>query len=184
MNFDIKPYEDRMKKTISVLQEDCEAIRVGRASAKLLDRIRVNYYGTPSPIETVSQVKTQDARTLVIIPWETNTLKEIEKAIQASDLGINPVNDGKQIRLSFPPLTEERRVELTKKVAKMGEDAKVALRNIRRDANEDIKKQKKDGTLTEDEQKQAEKKVQDLTDRYTKDVEAAIAKKDKEILEI
>lgn len=184
MNFDLKPYEERMKKTISVLIDEFEAIRVGRASAKLLERIRVDYYGTPSSIESVAQIKTQDARTLVITPWETKTLRDLEKAIQASDLGITPVNDGKQIRLTFPPLTEERRVELTKKTAKMGEDAKVAMRNIRRDANEEIKKLKKDSILTEDDQKKAEKQVQDLTDRYIKEVDSCVAKKDKEILEI
>lgn len=184
MNFDLKPYEERMKKTVSVLVNEFDAIRVGRASAKLLERIRVDYYGTPSPIESVAQIKTQDARTLVIIPWEAKMLRELEKAIQASDLGITPVNDGKQIRLTFPPLTEERRIELTKKTAKMGEDAKVAMRNIRRDANEEIKKLKKDGVLTEDDQKKAEKQVQDLTDRYIKEAEACVSKKDKEILEI
>lgn len=184
MNFTIKPYEDKMASTVSHLSSELETIRVGRANPKLLDRIRVNYYGTPTAVEGVAQVKSLDARTLAIIPWETSMLKELEKAILASDLGINPVNDGKQLRLGFPALTQERRVELTKQTAKLGEGAKVAVRNIRREANDDIKAQKKDGTLTEDDVKKAEKQVQDLTDKYVKLVDETVAKKDKEILEI
>ncbi len=184
MNFNNKPYEGKMASAISHLSEELETIRVGRANPKLLDRIRVNYYGTPTAIEGVAQVKSLDARTLAIIPWETSMLKELEKAILASDLGINPVNDGKQLRLNFPALTEERRVELTKQTAKLGENTKVAIRNVRREANDDIKSQKKDGTLTEDDVKKAEKAVQDLTDKYIKAVDERVAKKDKEILEI
>jgi ribosome recycling factor len=184
MKFDITPYEEKMKKTIAALTEEYGGIRVGRANAKVLDKIKVPYYGTPTAIEGVASVKTLDARTLTITPWEASVLKEIEKAILASDLGINPQNDGKMIRLVFPSLTEERRKELTKQVAKIGEDAKVALRNIRRDANDKIKEQKKNSVLTEDEQKVAEKNIQDLTDRYIKEVDALIDKKDKEIMEI
>ena len=184
MKFDITPYEDKMKKTIATLTEEYGGIRVGRASAKVLDKIKVPYYGTPTAIDGVATVKTLDARTLSITPWETSVLKEIEKAILASDLGINPQNDGKMIRLVFPSLTEERRKELTKQVAKIGEDAKIALRNIRRDANDKIKDQKKNAILTEDEQKVAEKNIQDLTDRYIKEVDVLVDKKDKEIMEI
>lgn len=182
MKFDVKPYEQKMKKTIEVLESEFATIRVGRASARVLDKITVPYYGVPTSIDGVATVKSPDARTLIIQPWETSVLKEIEKAIAASDLGIMPQNDGKTIRLNFPPLTEERRKEMTKKTAKMGEEAKVAIRNLRRDANEDAKKQKKDSLLTEDEQKDAEKNVQDLTDRYIKMVDEVVDKKDKEIM--
>ena len=184
MKFDTAPYEEKMKKTIFALSEELGAIRVGRASIKVLDKIKVPYYGTPTALDGVATIKTLDARTLSIAPWETSVLKDIEKAILASDLGITPQNDGKQIRLVFPSLTEERRKELTKHVAKLGEDAKVALRNIRRDANEKSKEQKKNSVLTEDEQKSAEKSIQDLTDRYSKEVDAVVQKKDVEILEI
>ncbi|MBQ0091724.1 MAG: ribosome recycling factor [Clostridiales bacterium] len=183
MKFDVKPYEQKMQKTIEVLEGEFATIRVGRASARVLDKITVPYYGVPTGIEGVATVKAPDARTLVIQPWETSLLKEIEKAIAASDLGIMPQNDGKMLRLNFPPLTEERRKEFTKKTAKMGEEAKVAIRNLRRDANEDSKKQKKDSLLTEDEQKEAEKNIQDLTDKMIKKVDEVVAKKDKEIME-
>lgn len=184
MKFDTAPYEEKMKKTIFALGEELAGIRVGRASTKLLEKIRVPYYGTPTSLDGVATVKTLDARTLSITPWETSVLKEIEKAIAASDLGINPQNDGKQIRLVFPSLTEDRRKELTKQVAKLGEEAKVALRNIRRDANEKAKEQKKSSVLTEDEEKTAEKSVQDLTDRFSKEIDVVVEKKDKEIMEI
>ncbi|MBP5155189.1 MAG: ribosome recycling factor [Clostridia bacterium] len=182
--FDIKPYEEKMKKSISVMEEDFGTIRVGRANAKLLDRITVPYYGTPTGLDGVATIKTPDARTLLITPWETSVLKDIEKAIQASDLGINPMNDGKSIRLNFPPLTEERRKELTKKTAKMGEECKVAIRNIRRDANDAAKKMQKSSEITEDDLKQAEKTIQEVTDKYIKEVDVVVAKKDKEIMEI
>ena len=182
--FDIKPFEEKMKKSISVLEEDFATIRVGRASSKVLDKITVPYYGTPTGLDGVATIKAADARTLMITPWETNMLKEIEKAILASDVGITPTNDGKCIRLVFPALTEERRKELTKKTAKMGEDCKVAIRNIRREANDNAKALKKNSTITEDDLKDAEKKIQDLTDKIIKDVDAVIAKKDKEIMEI
>ncbi len=182
--FDIKPFEEKMKKSISVLEEDFGTIRVGRASSKVLDKITVPYYGTPTGLDGVATIKATDARTLVITPWETNMLKEIEKAILASDVGITPTNDGKCIRLVFPALTEERRKELTKKTAKMGEDCKVAIRNIRREANDNAKALKKNSTITEDDLKDAEKKIQDLTDKIIKEVDVVIAKKDKEIMEI
>jgi ribosome recycling factor len=144
----------------------------------------VDYYGSPTPINQIGEVKIPEARVIIISPWDSSTLKAVEKAINASDLGINPVNDGKVIRLTFPPLTEERRRELTKQVAKMGEDAKVALRNIRRDANDKFKASQKKSEITEDELKQAEKGIQDLTDKYIKDIDKLTQSKDKEILEI
>ena len=182
--FDVKPFEERMKKSISVMEEDFGTIRVGRANAKLLDKITVPYYGVPTGLDGVATIKTPDARTLLITPWETSVLKDIEKAILASDLGINPQNDGKAIRLSFPALTEERRKELTKKTAKMGEECKVAIRNIRRDANDAAKKMQKASEITEDDLKQAEKQIQDVTDKYIKEVDVVVAKKDKDIMEI
>jgi ribosome recycling factor len=184
MKLDTREFEEKMKKTIALLSDEFAAIRVGRASPRVLDRVKVNYYGTPSDISAIASVKALDARTLTITPWEANILKDIENAIFASDVGINPQNDGKSIRLVFPPLTEERRKELTKQTAKMGEDAKVALRNIRRDANEKCKELKKAGDMTEDEQKASEKTVQDLTDKYIKEVDGVVAKKNKEILEL
>ena len=182
--FDIKPYEERMKKSIAVLEEDFATIRVGRASAKVLDKITVPYYGTPTGLDGVATIKASDARTLVITPWEANMVKEIEKAILASDVGITPTNDGKCVRLVFPALTEERRKELTKKTAKMGEDCKVAIRNIRRDANDAAKAMKKNSEITEDDLKSAEKTIQDVTDKYIKEVDSVTARKDKEIMEI
>ena len=184
MKLDNKIYEEKMKKTITVLNEEFESIRVGRASPRVLDRIQVSYYGTMSDIESVATVKTVDARTLLITPWEAKTLKDIEKAIQASDLGINPQNDGKVIRLIFPALNEERRLELKKQVKKYGEDAKVSVRGIRRDAIEDFKKQKKNSEITEDDMKQAESDIQKFTDKYIEKIDAVVEKKEKEIMEI
>ena len=184
MKLDTKAFEDKMKKTIAVLEEDFACIRIGRASARVLDKITVPYYGTPTAVDGVATVKAIDARTLAITPWETNMLKELEKAIQASDIGITPQNDGKCLRLVFPALTEERRKELTKQTAKMGEEAKVAVRNIRREANDKAKEMKKNSEMTEDEQKASEKIVQDLADRYVKEVDAAVEKKNKEIMEL
>ncbi|MFR5865364.1 MAG: ribosome recycling factor [Candidatus Woodwardiibium sp.] len=184
MKLDTKAFEDKMKKTIAVLEEEFACIRIGRASARVLDKITVPYYGTPTAVDGVATVKAVDARTLAITPWETNMLKELEKAIQASDIGITPQNDGKCLRLVFPALTEERRKELTKQTAKMGEEAKVAVRNIRREANDKAKEMKKNSEMTEDEQKASEKIVQDLADRYVKEVDAAVEKKNKEIMEL
>ena len=184
MKLDIKPYEEKMKKTISVYEEDLAGIRVGRASAKVLDKVSVPYYGVPTPVNQVADIKAPDAKTLLITPWDPSVLKALEKAIQASDVGITPQSDGKSIRLVFPALTEDRRKELTKQVKDMGEDAKVALRNIRRDANDKCKDMKKASEMTEDEQKASEKSVQDLTDKYIKEIDVVVSKKEKEIMEI
>ena len=184
MKMDITEFEEKMKKTISSLEYDFDGIRVGRANPNVLSKIKVDYWGTPTPITQIGEAKVTDARTLIITPWEMSMLKTVEKAILASDLGINPQNDGKCIRLSFPQLTEERRRELQKQVSKLGEDAKVAIRNIRRDANDKSKKMQKASELTEDEQKTAEKDIQTLTDNYIKKVDESVEKKNKEIMEI
>lgn len=184
MKLDIKIYEEKMKKSISSYQHELETIRAGRANASVLDKIQVDYYGAPTQINAIAEVKIADARTLVISPWDPSTLKGIERAILASDLGITPANDGKLIRLVFPTLTEERRKELTKEITKMGEDAKVAIRNIRRDANDKCKTMKKAGEMTEDEQKASEKQVQDLTDKLIKEVDSVTTNKNKEIMSL
>jgi len=184
MKLDSKLYEDKMKKTIAAYGENLDTIRVGRANPSVLSKIMVDYYGMPTAINQMAEVKTTDARTIVITPWDATSLKNIEKAILASDLGITPANDGKALRLAFPQLTEERRKEVQKQVSKLGEEAKVAIRNIRRDANDKCKDLKKNGEMTEDEQKASEKNVQDLTDKYIKEVDALTAQKDKEIMAI
>ena len=181
---DLKEFERKMERTLEVLAADFGAVRAGRANAQVLDRITVEYYGVDTPINQVGTVSSPDPRTLMIQPWDGSLLKAIEKAIQTSDLGINPQNDGRVIRLVFPQLTEERRKELTKQVKKYGEDAKVAVRNVRRDAVDYVKKAQKKGELTEDDQKVAEKDIQDLTDRFTKRIDEMCAKKDKELMEI
>ena len=182
--FDINEFETKMKKSISVYEEDLASIRVGRASPSVLAKINIDYYGTPTPITQIGEVKSPDARTLLITPWESNLLKAVEKAINTSDLGINPQNDGRSIRLVFPQLTEERRKELAKSLTKKGEDAKVAIRNIRREANDKTKDMKKKSEITEDDAKNYDKKIQDLTDKYIKEVDAVTAKKEKEIMAI
>ena len=184
MSVDFKEYTRKMDKTLEILQEDFGAIRAGRANARVLDRITVEYYGVDTPVGQVGTISSPDARTLVIQPWDGSLLKKIEKAIQTSELGINPQNDGRVIRLVFPQLTEERRKELAKQVRKYGEDGKVAVRNIRRDAMDYIKKLKKDSEITEDDQKKAEKDLQDLTDKYIKKVDEACAVKEKELMEL
>ena len=184
MKLDVKPFEEKMKKSIESYKLELDTVRAGRANAKILDRITVDYYGTPTPINQLGTISVPDARTLVIQPWDTTILKEIEKSILASDIGITPANDGKLIRLVFPQLTEERRKELKKQVSKLGEDAKVAIRNIRRDAMDKAKDMKKNGEMTEDEQKASEKTVQDLTDKYIKEIDVITASKEKEIMEI
>ena len=184
MAVDFKEFTRKMDKTLEILQEDFGAIRAGRANARVLDRITVEYYGVDTPVGQVGTISSPDARTLVIQPWDGSLLKKIEKAIQTSDLGINPQNDGRVIRLVFPQLTEERRRELAKQVRKYGEDAKVAVRNIRRDAMDYIKKLKKDSEITEDDQKKAEKDLQELTDKYIKKVDDACAVKEKELMEL
>ncbi|MBR4863385.1 MAG: ribosome recycling factor [Oscillospiraceae bacterium] len=184
MSVDFNEYGKRMGKALDHLAEEFGAVRAGRANAKVLDRITVEYYGSETPLNGVATISTPDARTLVIQPWDGSLLKEIQKAIQASDLGINPQNDGKVIRLVFPQLTEERRKDLTKQVKKYAEDAKVAMRNIRRDGMDYIKKLKKNNEITEDDQKQAEKDLQDMLDKYIKQVDAALAAKEKELMSI
>ena len=184
MNVDFKDFAKKMDKTLDHLAEEFGAVRAGRANAKVLDRITVEYYGSETPLAGVASISSPDARTLVIQPWDTKLLKDIQKAIQTSDLGINPQNDGRVIRLVFPQLTEERRRELTKQVKKYAEDAKVALRNIRRDGMDYVKKLKKNSEITEDDQKKAEKDLQDLLDKYIKKVDEALAAKEKELMAI
>ena len=184
MKLDTRDYEAKMKKTIANYSENLSTIRAGRANPDVLKKINAEYYGSPTPISTIAEIKVADARTIVITAWDKSAMKEIEKAILTSDLGINPQNDGSCIRLSFPPMTEERRKELSKQISKMGEDAKVAIRNIRRDANDKVKAQKKDSLMTEDEAKASDKNIQDLTDKYIKEIDNVTASKTKEIMEI
>ena len=179
-----KTYDEKMGKTIEVVKGDFASVRAGRANASVLDRITVEYYGTPTPLQQVASISTPDPRTLQIQPWDGSLLKAIEKAIQTSDLGINPQNDGRVIRLAFPQLTEERRKDLTKQVRKYGEEGKVAIRNIRRDAMDDIKKKTKKSELTEDDQKKLEKELQDMTDKRCKDIDDLTAKKEKELMAV
>ena len=179
-----KEFDAKMQKTIDVVMSDFASVRAGRANAAVLDKITVDYYGAPTPLNQVAAISSPDPRSLMIQPWDGTLLKAIEKAIQTSDLGINPQSDGKVIRLIFPQLTEERRRDLAKDISKMAEDCKVAIRSIRRDAIDKLKAMKKNGELTEDDLKQAEKKTQDLTDKFCKEVETVQAKKEKEIMEI
>ena len=182
MAIDFSDYSRRMDKALDHLQEEFGAVRAGRANPRVLDRITVEYYGSETPLNGVATISSPDARTLVIQPWDTKLLKDIQKAIQVSDLGINPQNDGRVIRLVFPQLTEERRKELVKQVKKYGEDAKVAMRNIRRDGMDYVKKLKKNSEITEDDQKKAEKDLQDLLDKFIKKVDDATAAKEKELM--
>ena len=184
MNVDFKEFARRMDKALEHLEEEFGAVRAGRANPKVLDRITVEYYGSETPLNGVATISSPDPRTLTIQPWDSSLLKAIEKAIQTSDLGINPQNDGRVIRLVFPQLTEERRKDLTKQVKKYAEDAKVAMRNIRRDGMDYVKKLKKNSEITEDDQKKAEKDLQDLLDKYIKKVDAALAAKEKELMSI
>ena len=184
MKLELKSYEEKMKKSIESYKQALSSMRAGRATPDVLSKITVDYYGTPTAINQLAEVKVADARTLVISPWDASTVKAMEKAILASDLGITPQNDGKVIRLAFPQLTEERRREMSKQISKMGEDAKVAVRNIRRDANDTVKAMKKNSEMTEDEAKASDKSTQDLTDKYIKEVDAVTAAKTKEIMEI
>ena len=179
-----KEFDAKMQKTIDVVMSDFASVRAGRANAAVLDKITVEYYGTPTPLNQVAAISSPDPRSLMIQPWDATLLKAIEKAIQTSDLGINPQNDGRVIRLSFPQLTEERRRELTKQVRKYGEEGKVAVRNIRRDAMEDIKKKTKKSELTEDDQKNLEKELQDITDKRCKEIDDLTAKKEKELMAV
>ncbi len=173
-----------MKKTVSVLEREFASVRAGRASPAVLDKITVDYYGTPTPINQMAAISVPEGRMLLIQPWDASTLGKIEKAIQASDIGINPASDGKVLRLVFPPLTEERRAELVKSVKKMAEEAKVSIRSIRRDTVEKIKAMKKTSEITEDDMALGEKKIQTLTDRYCADVDSVADDKEKDIMEI
>ncbi len=184
MKLDYSAFEAKMKKSLAALEENLDTIRASQANPAVLAKISFEYYGAPTPVNTMADIRCADAKTLTITPYDSSTLKAIEKAILSSDLGINPTNDGRIIRLVFPQLTEERRRELQKSVQKMGEEAKVAIRNIRRDANDAIKKMKKDGLITEDEIKQSEKEVQDVTDKYIKNIETVIAAKEKSVMQI
>jgi len=184
MTEELKVYEDKMQKSIENLLEGFNTIRAGRANPHLLDKLKVDYYGTPTPIQQVGNISVPEARIIQIQPWEKSLLKEIEKAINMSDIGINPSNDGIVIRLTFPELTEDRRKELSKDIKRKGDDAKVALRNIRRDANDRIKKAEKDGDFTEDDSKQTEEKIQKLTDKYVEKIDKAIDTKTKEIMTV
>ncbi len=179
-----KDIEEKMLKAIHVLKEELSGLRAGRANPAILDRITVDYYGAPTPINQIGAISVPEARVIVIQPWEAKMLKEIEKAIQKSDIGINPNNDGKVIRLIFPILTEERRRELTKSVKKYGEDCKVTIRAIRRDAIERFKVQKKNSEITEDDLKDAEEDIQKMTDKYIVDIDKIVELKDKEIMEV
>ena len=181
---DYKEFTDKMEKTCSILSEQFAAVRAGRANAAVLDQITVEYYGSATPIQQVATISSPDPRTLTIQPWDQSILKSIEKAILTSELGINPQNDGRMIRLVFPQLTEERRRELAKQVKKYAEDAKVAVRNIRREGIEKFKKQQKASEITEDDYKQMEREFQKLVDDYTKKVDALAAKKEKELFEL
>ncbi len=184
MNELIKTVETKMDKTIGALERDFASIRAGRANAAVLDRIQVEYYGTPTPIQQMAAISSPDPRTLQIQPWDASSLKDIEKAIQVSDLGINPQNDGRVIRLTFPPLTEDRRKELVKDVRKMAEDSKVALRSIRRDAIEKLKAMKKANEITEDDQANGEKKIQNVTDKFVKEIDTLADAKEKDVMSI
>ncbi len=184
MATNINDFEVKMKKTISVLNSDLASIRAGRANPSILDRVTVEYYGVATPLTQIGNVSVPDPRSILIQPWDAGILKDVEKAILASDIGITPNNDGKSIRLNFPPLTEERRKEIVKDVHKKGEDAKVAIRSIRRDAMDSYKNDKKNGEITEDDLKQSETEVQKLTDKFSKDIDSIVSAKEKEILEV
>lgn len=184
MKAEYKAYEERMKKSVASVAADFAAVRAGRANASVLDRIMVDYYGTPTPIHQIASIGSPDPRTLTIQPWDAGAVKLICKAIQESDLGINPQNDGRVIRLAFPQLTEERRMELTKQVRKYGEGGKVAIRNIRRDAMDALKAMEKKSEITEDDRKESEKELQELTDKRCKEIDALTAAKEKELMAV
>ena len=184
MNERVKPFEDKMNKTLEVLKEEYASVRAGRANPHLLDKLRVDYYGTPSPIQSVANISVPEARVIQIQPWESKMIKEIEKAILASDIGITPGNDGKIIRLVFPELTEDRRKELVKDIKKKAEAAKVAVRNIRRDANDAIKKAAKASEISEDEQKQIEDEIQKTTDKFITEIDKSTDAKTTEIMTV
>lgn len=180
----LKPYEEKMKVTLNVLDDDFNQIRAGRANPRLLDRITVDYYGVETPIPQVANIQVPEARQITITPWDTNLIKDIERAIQASDLGINPQNDGKMLRLIFPQLTEERRRELTRDVNKLGEEAKVAVRNVRREGIDDFRTHEKNSDISEDDLYYFEEEMQKVTDKYTEKIDKAVKEKEKELMEI
>lgn len=184
MKSEYKVYEEKMKKSVESVANDFAAVRAGRANAAVLDRISVDYYGTATPIQQIASISSPDPRTLAIQPWDAAALKPICKAIQESDLGINPQNDGRVIRLAFPQLTEERRKELVKQIAKYAEGGKVAVRNIRRDAVDAFKAKKKNNEITEDDLKDAEKDIQKMTDDFCKEIDVLLEKKEKELLAV
>ncbi len=184
MKEQLKKAEERMNRRIDHLCTEYSEIRAGRANPAVLDKVKVDYYGTPTPVNQLAAVSVTEARTLTIQPWDASIVRQIEKAIQKSDIGINPMNDGKVIRLIFPPLTEDRRKEIVKDVQRVAEDTKVQIRNVRRDTNDKLKQMKKSGELTEDELKQGEKKTQELTDKFVKKVDKISSDKQKEILEL
>ena len=184
MSIDVNSYEEKMKKSIANMRDEYITIRAGRANPHVLDKIEVDYYGTPTPIQGVANVSVPEARMIQIQPWDASLMKEIEKAIIASDIGLTPANDGKVIRLVFPELTEDRRKELAKDVKKKGEDTKVAIRNIRRDANDAVKKDQKANEISEDEAKDLEADIQKLTDKYIKEVDDAIDAKTDEVMTV
>ncbi len=181
---ELKVYEEKMQKTIDNLQENFQSIRAGRANPHVLDKIKVNYYGTPTPIQQVGNISVPEARMIVIQPWEKSLIKEIEKAINMSDIGINPTNDGICVRLVFPELNEERRKDLAKQIKKYGEEAKVAIRNIRRDANDSSKKMEKAGEMTEDDVKNADKEIQKYTDNSISTIDKMVDEKTKDIMTV
>ena len=184
MKLDTKEYEVKMQKSVANYSENLSTIRAGKADTAVLKKVMVDYYGSPTPINSIAEVKVTDARTITITAWDKSIMKGIEKAILTSDIGINPQNDGTCIRLTFPPMTEDRRRELSKQISKMGEDAKVAVRNIRRDANDKVKALKKNSEMTEDEAKASDKTIQDLTDKYIKEIDRISADKTKDIMTV
>ena len=184
MSSNTKAFEDKMKSAVEHLERELKTVRAGRANPGVLDKVTVDYYGSPTPIQQVASVAVSEARTLTITPWDRTLLRAISKAILASDVGINPIDDGQTIRLNFPAPTEERRKQLAKEVSKMGEEAKVAVRNVRRDANDQLKKLEKDKAISEDELKKATDDVQKLTDKYVAKVDEKCAAKEKEIMDL
>ena len=180
----LKQFEDKMQKSLDSMTNDFMTIRAGRANPHVLDKVKVDYYGVATPVAQVGNVSVPEARTIMIQPWEPNLLKEIEKAILVSDIGITPTNDGTSIRLVFPELTEERRKELVKDIKKKGEAAKVAVRNVRRDANDTLKKMEKSTDITEDERKEGEEKIQKMTDKYVAKIDKSVENKSKEIMTV
>ena len=184
MSFDIKPFQEKMDKCITAYENELAGVRSGRASTAALNNVMVDYYGSATPINQVAEVKLADPMTIAVTPWDASTLKDVEKAIIAAELGVNPQNDGRMIRIAFQPLTEEKRKDIAKQIKAMGENAKVALRNVRREANDKTKELKKDSLLTEDGQKDAEKNVQDLTDKYVKKIDELTDRKTKEVMTV